>query len=45
MLAVVRLIRESRRYPDGLGFGKKMVQVWRMWRGDKVPTTLDPAEE
>jgi hypothetical protein len=45
MLAVVRLIRESRRYPEGLGFGKKMAWVWRMWRGDKATTTLDPVRQ
>lgn len=45
MLAVARLIRESHRYPDGLGFGDEMVRVWRMWRGDKAPITLDPVRQ
>ena len=37
MLRVVRLIRESHPYPDGLGFGKEIAVVWRLWRGGKAP--------
>jgi hypothetical protein len=32
MLTVVRLIRESHRYPDGLGFGEEITAVWQLWR-------------
>jgi len=38
MVTVVRLIRESHRYPDGLGFSEEIASVWRVWRGGKVAT-------
>lgn len=38
MLTVMHLIRDSRRYPEGLGFGEKMERLWRVWRGGKVAT-------
>jgi hypothetical protein len=38
MLSVVRLIRESHRYPDDLGFSEEIAFVWRLWRGGKATT-------
>jgi ParB family chromosome partitioning protein len=38
MFKVLRLIRESHRYPDGLGFGDEIAAVWRLWRGGKTAT-------
>ena len=35
MLKVVRLIRESHQYPDGLGFEEEIKAVWQLWRGGK----------
>lgn len=32
MLTVLRLIRESHRYPGDLGFEKEMQTVWQTWR-------------
>jgi hypothetical protein len=37
MLTVVRLIRDSHRYPDALGFGEEIAAVWRLWRGGRNP--------
>ena len=34
MLLVVRLIRDSNRYPDALGLGDEIAAVWRLWRGN-----------
>lgn len=43
ILTVLRLIRESCRYPDGLGFTKEIASVWRVWRGGaKVATGQEP---
>ena len=36
MLSVIRLIRESHRYPDGLGFEQEIAAVWRVWRGGRT---------
>jgi hypothetical protein len=38
MLTVMRLIRESHRYPDDLGFRDEIAAVWRLWRGAKAAT-------
>jgi hypothetical protein len=38
MLTVVRLIRDSHRYPDALGFTDEIAAVWRAWRGGQAPT-------
>ena len=35
MLTVLRLILQSNRYPDDLGFGEEIRAVWRLWRGDR----------
>lgn len=35
MLTVLRLVRESHRYPDALGFSEEISAVWRLWRGDR----------
>ena len=32
MLTVLRLIRESNRYPGDIGFEKEMQTVWQTWR-------------
>lgn len=32
MVAVLRLIRESRRYPGDIGFDGEIHAVWQMWR-------------
>jgi hypothetical protein len=42
MLTVMRLIRESHRYSDGLGFNEEIASVWRLWRGGKVATSPEP---
>jgi hypothetical protein len=42
MLTVMRLISESHRYPDGLGFSEEIASVWRLWRGGKVATGPEP---
>jgi hypothetical protein len=34
----MRLIRESHRYPDNLGFRDEIAAVWRLWRGEKAAT-------
>jgi hypothetical protein len=37
MFTVLRLIRESNRYPDDIGFEKEIQTVWQTWRnGEKV---------
>ena len=33
ILTVLRLVRESHRYPDALGFSDEIAAVWRAWRG------------
>jgi len=38
MLTVMRLIRDSHRYPDNLGFRDEIAVVWRLWRGVKAAT-------
>ena len=38
MLTVVRLIRESHRYPNDLGFSDEIAAVWRLWRGGPTST-------
>lgn len=32
ILKVLALVKESRRYPDGLGFEKEIKAVWELWR-------------
>jgi len=41
MLIVLRLIRDSNRYPGDLGSEDEIAAVWRAWRGPK-PTTKEP---
>jgi hypothetical protein len=41
MLTVVRLIRDSHRCPDALGFADEIGAVWRLWRGGQVSTESD----
>jgi ParB family transcriptional regulator, chromosome partitioning protein len=38
MLQVIRLIRESHRYPGDLGLEEEITAVWRLWRGGKAAT-------
>jgi hypothetical protein len=42
MLTVVRLIRDSHRYPDALGFGDEIAAVWSLWREGPASTGSDP---
>lgn len=45
MLAVLRLVRESHRYPDALGFADEIAAVWRIWRGTRPaakPEGMEP---
>ena len=45
MLTVLRLVRESHRYPDDLGFRDEIAAVWRLWRGGRgtaKPEGLEP---
>jgi hypothetical protein len=37
ILTVVRLVRESHRYPGELGFAEEIKAVWRAWRADRRP--------
>ena len=41
MLIVVRLIRDSHRYPDALGFADEIAAVWSLWRGGQASTESD----
>jgi hypothetical protein len=38
---VVRLIRESHRYPNDLGFSDEIAAVWRLWRQGPSSATAD----
>lgn len=38
MLKVVRLILDSHRYPNDLGFSEEIAAVWRLWRGGPAAT-------
>jgi hypothetical protein len=42
MLLVVRLIRDSNRYPDALGLGDEIAAVWRLWRGSRATKASGP---
>ena len=42
MLAVVRLIRDSHCYPDGLGLDAEISTVWRLWLGGKTSAAPEP---
>jgi len=42
MVTVTRLIRESHRYPDALGFSDEIATVWRLWRGEKTAAPERP---
>jgi ParB family transcriptional regulator, chromosome partitioning protein len=41
MLTVLRLIRESHRYPNDLGFSDEIAAVWRLWREGPPSATSD----
>jgi ParB family transcriptional regulator, chromosome partitioning protein len=41
MLTVLRLVRESHRYPNDLGFTDEIAAVWRLWRGGQTSTEPD----
>jgi hypothetical protein len=45
MVTVVRLIRESHRYPDSLGFSEEIASVWRLWRGGSTHDGARPILE
>jgi hypothetical protein len=42
MMTVVRLIRDSHRYPDAPGFSDEIAAVWSLWRGGQASTASDP---
>jgi hypothetical protein len=44
MLTVVRLIHDSHRYPDALGFADEIAAVWRLWRGEQPTPVPDRPE-
>jgi hypothetical protein len=44
MLTVLRLVRESHRYPNDLGFGDEIAAIWRLWRGGRVAATPKGSE-
>jgi len=41
MLTVLRLIRDSHRFPDALGFADEIDAVWRLWKGGQASTESD----
>jgi hypothetical protein len=41
MVQVMRLIRESHRYPGDLGLEEEITAVWRLWGGGKAATGPD----
>lgn len=42
MVTVVRLIRDSHSYPDGLGFRDEISTVWRLWRSRGPSPAAEP---
>jgi hypothetical protein len=34
MLAVLKLAKDSHRYPGDLGFEPEIKAIWRLWRGE-----------
>ena len=44
MLQVLRLIRESHRYPGDLGLEEEITSVWRLWRGGGKAATGPEAQ-
>ena len=45
MLTVIRLIRDSHSYLDGLGFRDEIAAVWRLWRGTRTSSTKPDRSE
>ena len=41
MLTVVQFIRDSHRFPDGLGFADEIAAIWSLWRGGQASTESD----
>jgi hypothetical protein len=37
LLTVLKLARESRRYPGDLGFEPEIRAIWQLWRGSPKP--------
>ena len=37
MLAVLKLAKDSHRYPGDLGFEPEINAIWRRWRGERTP--------
>ena len=37
MLAVLKLAKDSHRYPGDLGFEPEIKTIWRLWRGERTP--------
>jgi len=37
MLAVLKLAKDSHRYPGDLGFEPEIKAIWRLWRSERTP--------
>jgi hypothetical protein len=37
MLTVLKLAKESHRYPGDLGFEPEIKAIWRLWRSERTP--------
>ena len=37
MLAVLKLAKDSHRYPGDLGFEPEINAIWRLWRSERTP--------
>jgi hypothetical protein len=37
MLAVLKLAKDSHRYPGDLGFEPEIKAIWRLWRSEQTP--------
>jgi len=40
ILVVLKLARDSHRYPEDLGFEPGIQVIWRLWRGERTPLDL-----
>jgi hypothetical protein len=40
VLLVLRLVAQEHRYPDDLGFGLEIANVWHLWRGPTFQVKL-----
>ena len=37
MLTLLKLAKDSHRYPGDLGFEPEIKAIWRIWRGERTP--------